>query len=118
MSILLRAGGLVLAATAVLTACAQSPTNQEQVCASFDELGVQLLEGNGVIGNPLFHKVDRVAGMAERYEGTPSLAADAAALRRIADSDSTSGEELMEASTSIANLCGHPLGLNALFGDR
>jgi hypothetical protein len=54
--------------------------------------------------------------VAGRYSGTPSLAGDAAALDKIAKSDSTSGAELTRATTHIAEMCGHPLGTTILFG--
>ncbi len=100
-----------------LTACfAGGPTSKADVCASFTALDKQLLEGNGIIGNPLFHKARDLADVAGRYSGTPSLAGDAAALDKIAKSDSTSGAELTRATTHIAELCGHPLGTTILFG--
>jgi hypothetical protein len=114
-----------LAATALsalvalpLAGCSSGPATKDQVCSSFDALGNQLLQGNGSIGNPLFHKAGDLADVASRYQGSPSLAADAAALKKIAKSDSTGGPELMRATTHVANLCGHPLGTNALFGGK
>ena len=112
------AGMLTLALAGVLvTGCTSGPSTKEQICASFDALGTQLTEGNGIIGNPLFHKAGALADVASRYHGEPNLAVDATALRRIADSDSTSGVELTRATVHIAQLCGHPLGTNALFGN-
>jgi outer membrane murein-binding lipoprotein Lpp len=105
-----------VSAVAILVGCSSTPSTDEEVCGSFNELGTQVLEGNGIIGNPLFKKVDELANVVGRYEGQPDLSADAEALHEIADSDSTSGEELMNATMAIANLCGHPLGTNALFG--
>lgn len=105
------------AAGLLLAGCASEPASKAEVCAVFDELGSQAMEGNGVFGNPLFNKAEDLADVADRYEEGPSLAGDAAALQEIADSDSTSGMELMGATGSIADLCGHPLGTNALFGD-
>jgi len=104
-----------ISAVAVLVGCSSTPSTDEDVCGSFNELGTQVLEGNGIIGNPLFQKVDELADVAGRYEGQPDLSGDAEALHEIADSDSTSGDELMNATMAIANLCGHPLGANALF---
>ena len=105
------------AAGMLLPACATQPTDKTEVCAAFDELGTQLLEGNGVFGNPLFNKAEDLADIADRYEGGPSPTGDATALEAIADSDATSGAELMAATESMATLCGHPLGTNVLFGD-
>jgi hypothetical protein len=105
------------AAGMLLSGCATRPANKAEVCDAFDDLGTQLLEGNGVFGNPLFNKADDLADIADRYEGSPSLTGDAAALKEIADSEATSGAELMAATESIATLCGHPLSTNVLFGD-
>ena len=105
-----------VSAATVLFGCSSTPSTEDEVCAAFDELGMQILEGNGIIGNPLFRKTDELADLTGRYEGPPDLSADAEALREIADSDSTSGQELMNASMGIADLCGHPLGTNALLG--
>jgi hypothetical protein len=101
----------------LLSSCATEPADKAEVCTTFDDLGTQLLQGNGVFGNPLFSKTEDLADIADRYEGSPSLAGDAAALGEIADSESTSGAELIAATESIASLCGHPLATNALFGD-
>ena len=96
--------------------CTSKPATREEVCRSFDRLGVQLLQGNGIIGNLLFHRADELSDIAGRYHGENELSADAEALHHIAQSDSTSGDELMKATRHIADLCGHPLGMNALFG--
>jgi hypothetical protein len=112
------AGLSALVLTSVLiSGCTSGPSTKEQVCTSFDALGTQLLQGNGIIGNPLFHKAAALADMAGRYPGSPNLADDAKALHRIAGGDSTSGMELTRATTHIAQLCGHPLASNALFGN-
>ncbi|MBM7790444.1 hypothetical protein [Tenggerimyces flavus] len=70
-----------------------------------------------ILGNPLFRKADLLSDVAERYEER-DLSADAAALERIADADSTNGNELRNATMGIADLCGHPLGFNRIFGTR
>lgn len=114
-SVLVGVSALVMAAL-LPAGCSTGPSTREQVCGSFDALGSQLLQGNGIIGNPLFHKVGNLADVAGRYHDGPDLTADAKALHRIAGSDSTSGTELMQATTHIAALCGHPLATNALFG--
>lgn len=101
-------GFAAISAAIMLGGCTSSPSTQADVCKSFKELGDQLLRGNGVIGNPLFHKADALSHVASRYHGQ-DLSVDARALHRIAKSDSVSGEDLMNATTRIANLCGHPL---------
>jgi hypothetical protein len=101
---------VVVAGSGVVGGCSFGPSTKAEVCESFDALDEQLLSGNGYFGNPLFHKAEDLADVAERYDGQPSLAGDAEALHRIADSDATNGAELMNATTSVARLCGHRLG--------
>jgi hypothetical protein len=110
------AGLALLATTSLMPGCSLGPSNKDDVCASFDALDQQFTHGNGIIGNPLFHKAGSLADVADRYNGQPSLAGDAAALHKIAKSSATSGVELSRATTHIAQLCGHPLGTNALTG--
>lgn len=104
----------ILAAAAILLAagCSTSPASQKDVCDRFDALGVQMLQGNGIIGNPLFHSAESLADTADRYEGG-GLSADAKRLHEISDSDATSVAELMNATRNIADLCGHPLGIGS-----
>jgi hypothetical protein len=110
--------GLAALTSAALTACSPSgPSTKEEVCSTFDALGKQLVDGNGIIGNPLFHKAEDLANVAGRYDGSPSLATDASALHKIAKSDSTNSAQLMNATTHVASLCGHRLGTNAIFGN-
>ncbi len=108
---------VALAATVAAGGCTSGPSTKAEVCGAFDELGAQLLQGNGIIGNPLFRKAGRLSDIADRYE-QKDLSRDAAALDRISDADSTSGNELMNATMGIADLCGHPLGIGRLFGGR
>ncbi len=86
------------------------PTTVSEVCAEFDELGDRFVEVNGFADNSLFSQAGDLADVAGRYDGTPSLSADADALEEISDSDSTTGFELMAATGSIASLCGRQLG--------
>ncbi|MEU6080442.1 molybdenum ABC transporter substrate-binding protein [Streptomyces sp. NPDC047108] len=108
------AAGLMVAAVGCEKVA--GPSSKAEVCKGFEELGTQLLQGNGVIGNPLFHKADDLGDLAESYEGTADLSQDANRLHEIADSDSTSGSELEGATRQVAALCGHPLGLGTGFG--
>jgi hypothetical protein len=107
---------LLVAATAALTAlgvagCAFGPSTRADVCQQFDDLGQKVANANGFFDNPVFTEAGDLAGTAGRYPGTPNLSSDAASLKQIADSDSTSVDELENATTHIAQLCGHPLGL-------
>ncbi|WP_394361968.1 hypothetical protein [Amycolatopsis sp. SB7-3] len=94
------------------------PSTQAEVCAAFDQLGEKLLGANGLYDNAVFSKAGDLADAAGRYPGNPGLTADSAALAKIADSDSTSGRALNQATSAIADLCGHPLGFGSIFGQN
>ena len=114
----IRSTGLTAAALCgalALTGCSTQPSTRADVCKTFGELGDQLVRGNGIIGNPLFHKADDLSHVAARYPGQ-DLSADARALHTLAKADSMNGLQLMNATTHIADLCGHPLGPAGLFG--
>ncbi|MFE3327946.1 molybdenum ABC transporter substrate-binding protein [Streptomyces sp. NPDC059176] len=83
----------------------KSPTNKEQVCTAYAELGNRVRVANGVIDNLVFRKAGEVGDLAERYEGSEDLSEDAEALHEIADSSTTTLLELMQASKDIAALC-------------
>lgn len=91
-------------------ACATGPTAKGEVCDEYDSLGGRLGIG-AVYGNPVFSAAGDLADVADRYEGPEDLSADAGRLDSISDADETSTEELSEATESIAELCGHPLGI-------
>ena len=48
---------------ASLTGCSSGPSSRQDVCSAFDKLGDQFLQGNGIIGNPLFHGSSKLAGV-------------------------------------------------------
>jgi hypothetical protein len=97
---------LLLAAALPIAGCSQGPSTKEEVCTSFDHLREKAVGANGLWDNAVFHKAGELSGLAGRYEGT-DLSADAAALKKIADSDSTTVFALEKATTSISRLCGH-----------
>lgn len=97
-------------AVALLCGCG-GPAAKAEVCDSFTQVGTQLLQGNGIIGNPLFTKVKDLGSTAQRYEGDPGVVSDGQKVSDLGGQDSLSGADLMKATTNIANLCGHPLGL-------
>ena len=99
-------------AVAVLSGCGdRGPTTKAEVCDSFTQVSTQLLQGNGIIGNPLFSKVKDLGSTAQRFEGDPGVVSDGQKLADLGGKDTLSGADLMNASTNIATLCGHPLGL-------
>lgn len=105
----------VLAVTAVvgasgLAACATGPVDRRALCTEFDTLGKDFLMGNGFFDNAVFSSADDLADLARRYQGG-DLTQDADALQKIADADSTNGLQLMSATSGIAEVCGHELGM-------
>jgi len=40
----------VMVSAAVLCGCASGPSTKVEVCKTFDELGIQLMQGNGILG--------------------------------------------------------------------
>lgn len=101
-----------ITAAALLSGCGdRGPTAKAEVCDSFTQLSTQLLQGNGIIGNPLFGKVKDLASNAQRFEGDPGVVSDGQKLADLGNKDTLSGVDLMNQSTNIATLCGHPLGL-------
>jgi hypothetical protein len=64
--------------------------------------------------NAVFRARD-VAEAAEHYEAAPAVQAEAKRIRKIADSDSTTGTELLNATRAVADVCGHPLGFGDLY---
>lgn len=96
--------------TMTATACATGPTSKKEVCDQYDSLSDRMGIGR-VFGNPVFSAAGDLADVADRYEGPEDLSADAKQLESISDSDSTNGLELSNATTNIASLCGHPLGI-------
>ncbi|HEX4220925.1 MAG TPA: hypothetical protein VHZ97_01040, partial [Pseudonocardiaceae bacterium] len=93
-----------------IAGCASGPTTRTEVCQQFDDLGQKYLATNGFFGNSVFDEAGDLADTASRYPG-PDLSTDANALSQIANTNSTSGLELINATTHIAQLCGHPLGI-------
>jgi hypothetical protein len=106
---------LIMAGLTFLSACSMGPATKQEVCAEFDDLGRKVAGANGIVDNAVFNSADDLADLAERYSGTENLGTDAAQLSAIADSTSTNGLQLMNATEHIADLCGHPMGMNALF---
>ena len=107
---------LLVTTTGALTAlgiagCSDLPTTQTQVCQQFDELGQESDNANGFFDSPVFQTAGELASTASHYPGSPSLTDDAASLRQIATSGSTTSLDLSAATTHIAQLCGHPLGI-------
>lgn len=99
-----------LAATVALAACGTSaPTTKAALCQKFDALGKEVFATHLLSDNAVFRRAGDLADAARHYQAAPTVKAEAPAIRKIADSDSTSGAELMDATEAIAEVCGHPL---------
>ena len=94
-----------------LSACSQKPSTRDDLCSEFSALGKQLLQGNGVFGNPLFRQTKDLGNVAKRYEDDEGVQRDGEELVKLGKGKSLSGQDLMGATHSIANVCGHPLGI-------
>lgn len=104
----------LLVSGATVTGCFSSePTTRAALCEKFDALGTELMTTHLLSDNAVFRRARDVADAAEHYEAASAVKAEAKRIRKIADSDSTSGLELLNATRAVADVCGHPLG----FGD-
>jgi hypothetical protein len=109
------------AATAALAAARTSadeqahggPSTQAELCKQFDALDSQVLQGNGIIGNPLFHASKKLGDTAKRYPSNAGVTSDGQALTKLSGGSSLSGTDLENATQHIADLCGHPLGIGS-----
>jgi hypothetical protein len=59
----------------------------------------------------VFRTAGDLAGTAKRYQESSAVQASAAGIEKISKSKSTTLNELRNATTAIADVCGHPLGL-------
>lgn len=110
---------VVFVTTAVFSGvgCSSGPTTKEALCEGYDDLSAQLLEGNGLFGNPLFRSAGNLGDLASNYEESGAVQSDGDALGAIADSEETDGGELSDATGAIAQECGKPpLSVNAIIG--
>ena len=104
---------------ATVTGCFSSePTTRAALCEKFDALGTELMTTHLLSDNAVFRRAGDVADAAAHYEAAPAVQAEAKRIRKIADSDSTSGAELRNATRAVADVCGHPLGFGDLFSGR
>lgn len=84
-------------------------TSQAQVCGDYGAVWKELDDPASLVyGNPVFDAVGDLSSSAARYNGA-DLSTDAAALQRIADSDSTDEDEISSAMPNIAVMCGGDL---------
>jgi hypothetical protein len=102
----------LVVATVVLAACFNSePTTKAALCEKFDALGKELLTTHILSDNAVFRRVGELADAAGRYEASAAVKAEAKRIQEIADSDKTSGVQLLNATQAVADVCGHPLGI-------
>jgi hypothetical protein len=107
---------LALMVSAVsLTGCFSSePTTKAALCEKFDALGKELLTPHILSDNAVFRRARDMADAAQHYEAAPAVQAEAKRILKIADSDSTTGTQLLNATQAVADVCGHPLGLGGI----
>ena len=102
----------LLVSAVVLTGCFSSePTTKAALCEKFDALGKELLTPHILSDNAVFRRARDMADAAERYEAAPGVQAEAKRIQKIADRNSTTGTQLLNATQAVADECGHPLGL-------
>jgi hypothetical protein len=102
----------LVAATSALTGCFSSePTTKAALCERFDALGKELLTPHILSDNAVFRRAGDLADAAARYEASAAVQAESKRIRKIADSDSTSGGQLLNGTQAVAGVCGHPLGI-------
>jgi hypothetical protein len=95
----------------VLSGCAaKGPVTKAELCTDFDAVSNQLYRGV-LNDNGVFRAAGQLAGTARRYQESTAVRASADQIAKIAKSDSTSLNELRNATIAIADVCGHPLGL-------
>jgi hypothetical protein len=87
------------------------PANRAELCGAYDAVDQQLLTQHLFSDNAVFRSVGTLGDVAGRYHESSAVQAEAKPLHKIAASKSTSGLEVANASTAIAGVCGHPLGL-------
>ena len=112
--ILRRSSSLValMMALLMLSGCFSSePTTKAALCETFDALGKELLTTHILSDNAVFRRAGDLADAAGQYEASPAVKSEAKRIRKIADSDSTSAGELLNATQAVADVCGHPLGI-------
>jgi len=94
-----------------VAACGGEPATKASVCGAYDELGQQMVKPHPFSDSVIFRKTRELADQASRYEQSAPVRAHADRLREIGEGDSTSSTDLGNATTAIAGLCGHPLGI-------
>lgn len=101
---------LMVAVTTGLAACGGA-SDRASVCGAFDDLGKQALSPHPFSDSIIFRKARELADQAASYEKSSAVHDEADELKSIGKSDSTSLGEIRNATTAIATLCGHPLGI-------
>src|SRR4029450_10043524 len=97
----------LLVAAVVLAGCFNSePITKAALCERFDALGKDPSTLHLLSDNVVFRRAGDLADAAARYEASPAVKAEAKRIHEIADSDSTSGEQLLNATQAVADVCG------------
>jgi hypothetical protein len=104
------AGAVLVVATSLAGCFDSGPSTKQELCASYSVLGTEVLSPH-FSDNVIFRDAGALASVASRYNADPAVMSSAPALKAIANSSSTSVGDLMNATTSIEAVCGHPLGI-------
>ena len=105
------ATGCVVVALALPGCAGQGPATKDELCSDFDAVSKQLYRGV-FSDNGVFRTAGDLADTAKRYQESSAVQASADRIEKISKSDSTTVTELRNATAAIADVCGHPLGLN------
>jgi len=87
------------------------PSTRASVCDAYEQLGTQMQSPHPFSENVIFRKARELADEASAYKDSPAVQAEADGLGRIGNSNSTSPNDLLNASRAIAALCTHPIGV-------
>jgi hypothetical protein len=109
---------MTLLSASVFAACGGGLSTRASVCGVYDELGRQLVSSHPLSDNVIFRDARALADEASNYMESPAIQAEAEGIRRIGKSNSTTPAELLDATTAIAGLCGHPLGVGGTTDDK
>lgn len=92
-------------------ACSSGPATKADLCASFEHLGTEMLSPHPFSNSGIFTAAGELGDRASSYQGNAAVAQEGPVLKAVKESGSTSIEDLMNATTAIAGVCGHPLGI-------
>lgn len=96
---------VTLAAAATFAACSSAPTTRQQVCDAYNTLRQEMLTGDLLSNGQIFTQAGTLSDLASRYSGPIDLSANAAELKAISQSSSTTELAVINATDEIIDLC-------------